>query len=71
MMTEARKAKRQTAANNPALARIKRAMNGPIYKGCMERMNDPAGGVEAVRSYLRRFYREDCQGRADELIDGE
>lgn len=80
-MTETTRKPRQTAANNAALARIKRAMNAKIYKVCVALMNSEdaglrtwtieAEGVEAVREYLRRFFNEDHKDSADRMIDGE
>jgi hypothetical protein len=59
-----------TAGNNAILARIKAAFNGKVYQQALAKMNDPKGGVEAVREYVRRFFNEEFKHRADELIDG-
>jgi len=66
--TTARRPK-QTAGNNPALARIRAAFNGPIYRECSRLMNE--GGAEAVRAYLRTLYRAEYCGKADAMVDGE
>jgi hypothetical protein len=59
---------RQTAGNNPALKAIKATMNASIYRKSLELMN--SDGPEAVRDYLRRFFRSEAWGRVDELMAG-
>jgi hypothetical protein len=59
---------RQTAGNCPALARIKRTFNGKVYAIALRKMNED--GLDAVRAFVREFFNEESQGRADEIVDG-
>jgi hypothetical protein len=59
---------KQTAGNNKALVAIKRAMNATIYKQCLGLMNDE--GPEAVRDYLREFFRPEAWDCVDRLMAG-
>lgn len=61
---------RQTAGNNPALARVKAAMNAPTYKATMDVYN--AEGREAARAYLGQFFNDEARERCLKAIfDGE
>jgi hypothetical protein len=70
-MTTARAARKHTAANTPALARVKRAMNGPIFRLVLDTYN--AAGADAARARLGVYFndeaRERCLGRIFDGID--
>lgn len=50
---------KQTAANNADLARIKKAMNGPIFKRASEIYN--ADGRDAAMAYMGQFFNDESR----------
>jgi hypothetical protein len=68
MTTTPKPGRKHTAANTPALARVKAMCNAPIYRATLEAYN--AGGREAAMEYVgRMMYREEIRaGRVAELF---
>lgn len=58
----ATKTRKLTAANCPALARIKRLMNAPIYRECLALANGE-GGLDAARAYMGRWFNDEYRER--------
>jgi hypothetical protein len=58
---------KQTAANNPALARIKKLFNAKIYKLASVTLNEK--GEDAMRKHMQRYYRPEFD--AKQLIMSE
>lgn len=58
--------RRQTAANNALLAKVKRVMNGKIFKRAGEILN--AEGEDAARAYLQQFFSRPFEPFMDEIV---
>jgi hypothetical protein len=66
MTTAPKPARKHTAANTPALARVKALCNAAIYRATLEAYN--AGGREAAMEYVgRMMYREEI--RPERVVD--
>lgn len=65
MTTAPKPARKHTAANTPALARVKKLFNPLIYKGTLDAYN--AGGEAEAREYVGQFYNDEC--RAERVAD--
>jgi hypothetical protein len=56
---------KQTAANNPFLAKVKRAMNKPTFKQTSYLMNTE--GMATARVYVQQFFRGPLDPALDNL----
>jgi hypothetical protein len=58
--------RKQTAANNPFLAKVKRAMNAPIFREASRLAN--AEGEAAARAYVQRFFVSPVDAGLDNIL---
>jgi hypothetical protein len=58
--------RKQTAANNAFLAKVKRAMNAPIFREASRLAN--AEGEAAARAYVQRFFVSPVDAGLDNII---
>jgi hypothetical protein len=58
--------RKQTAGNNAFLAKVKRAMNAPIFREASRLAN--AEGEAAARAYVQRFFTSPVDAGLDNII---
>jgi hypothetical protein len=69
MTTATARKPKQTAGNNADLARIRKAMNTPIFRRASEVYN--ADGRDAAKAYLGQFFNEGARPRCIAGLFGE
>jgi hypothetical protein len=60
--------RKQTAGNNPFLAKVKRAMNAPIFREASRLANAEGEGEAAARAYVQRFFVSPVDAGLDNII---